>query len=123
MSAQVSKQPLAGLGVVVGHAQHVTCGVGGRGSGGEKAELMEHALAGTTRCTRMAEGRRPTELVRGGEGRLQAVVLDDQAAPLGVAHRPHVGHAQRVAALLSADVLQTQTNALRPENTDRTIPR
>lgn len=47
-----------------------------------------------------------TELVRGREGCLQAVVLNDRAAPLGVAHGAHVGHAQRVAALLPADVLQ-----------------
>lgn len=52
-----------------------------------------------------------TELVRSREGGLQAVVLDDGAAPLGVAHRPHVGDAQRVAALLPADVLQHTTGS------------
>lgn len=49
-----------------------------------------------------------TELVRGREGTLQAVVLDDRAAPFGVAHRPHVGHAQRVAAVVTAYVLRRQ---------------
>lgn len=52
-----------------------------------------------------------TQLVRSREGGLQAVVLDDGAAPLGVAHRPHVGYAQRVAALLPADVLQHSEGA------------
>lgn len=42
----------------------------------------------------------------GGEGALQAVVFDDRAAPLGVAHGAHVGHAQRVAAVVTTDVLQ-----------------
>lgn len=40
------------------------------------------------------------------EGSLQAVVLDNRAASLGIAHRPDIGHAQRVAALLTADVLE-----------------
>lgn len=40
------------------------------------------------------------------EGSLQAVVLDDGAASLGIAHRPNIGHTQRVAALLSTDILQ-----------------
>jgi len=54
------------------------------------------------------ETRLLTELVGRREGGGQAVVLDDGAAPLGVAHRPHVGHAQRVAGRGPAEVLETR---------------
>lgn len=47
-----------------------------------------------------------TKLVCSREGSLQPVVLDNRAASLGIAHRPHIGHTQRVTAVLSADVLQ-----------------
>lgn len=47
-----------------------------------------------------------TKLVRGREGSLQPVVLDHWAASFWVAHRPHIGHTQGVAAILTADVLQ-----------------
>lgn len=40
------------------------------------------------------------------EGRLQAIVLYDGAASLRVTHRPHLGHAQCVTAVLSTDVLK-----------------
>lgn len=49
-----------------------------------------------------------TELVRGRESRRQAVVLDDGAAPLGVAHGAHVRHPQRVAGRSAAQVLETR---------------
>ena len=52
--------------------------------------------------------RGPTELVSGGEGGGQPVVLDHRAAPLGVAHGAHVGHAQGVAGGGSAQVLRGQ---------------
>lgn len=66
-----------------------------------------------------------TELVCGCEGSLQAVVLDNRAASLGIAHRPDVGHAQRVAALLTADVLKhkhrTKTSDLNKLNIRATL--
>ena len=46
-----------------------------------------------------------TKLMCSCEGSLQAVVLNDGAAPLGVTHSPDVSHTQRVAALMSTDVL------------------
>ena len=48
----------------------------------------------------------PTDLVRHGEGGVEPVVLDDGAAPLRGAHRPHVGHAQGVTGVVPTQVLQ-----------------
>ena len=43
MSSQISKQPLAGLGVVVRHAQHVACS-GGATAGSEVATGESYAI-------------------------------------------------------------------------------
>lgn len=48
-----------------------------------------------------------TEFVCSGEGRGQAVVLDDGAAPLGVAHGPDVRHPKGVAGGGPAKILVT----------------
>lgn len=47
----------------------------------------------------------PTNLVGDGEGGMQAVVLDDGAAPLWRADGADVGHAQGVAGVVAAQVL------------------
>ena len=46
-----------------------------------------------------------TQLVGSGEGRGQPIVLNHRAAPLGVAHGAHVGHAQGVTGGGSTQVL------------------
>ena len=47
-----------------------------------------------------------TQFVCNGERRLQAVVLDDEAASLGITHGAHVRHAHRLTAVVSTDVLR-----------------
>lgn len=46
-----------------------------------------------------------TQLMGSGEGRGQPIVLDHRAAPLGVTHGAHVGHAQGVTGGGSTQVL------------------
>lgn len=46
-----------------------------------------------------------TELMSGGEGRGEAVVFDDRAAPLRVAHGANVCHAKSVAGGGSTKIL------------------
>ena len=41
-----------------------------------------------------------------GERCLQAIVLDDEAASLGITHGAYVCHAHRLTALVSTDVLR-----------------
>lgn len=47
----------------------------------------------------------PTNLVGDGEGGVQAVILDDGAAPLWRADGADIGHAQGVAGVVAAQVL------------------
>lgn len=53
---------------------------------------------------------RVTELVSGGEGWGQAVVFNDRAAPLRVAHGANVCHAESVAGGGSTKILQKNSN-------------
>ena len=56
---------------------------------------------------RTGTGSGHTQLVGSSEGGLEAIVLDDGAAPLGVTHGAHVSHAQRVTTL-TTDVLDNR---------------
>lgn len=48
----------------------------------------------------------PTYLMRDGKRGVKPVVLDDGAAPLRGADGAHVGHAQGVAGVVAAEVLE-----------------
>lgn len=50
-----------------------------------------------------------TDLVCHGERRVKAVVLDDGAAPLRRTHGAHVGHAESVTRVMTAQILKTHT--------------